>query len=501
MSAERVPPSQRAHLVVCSHGMWGKPSHTSYIAEQLEKAGCLVLNVRSNAGLGTYDGLETMAARLVEELREFLAKACDGSGRREPAVGSISFVGYSAGGLVNRVAVGLLHADGFFRSVAPRAFVTFATPHLGNDNAALLRRVLTSVCGSGCVRAVANVLGGPTVQQMFLVDGDGDAGAGGGAEGAAGGPCLLERLAAPRSEYAAGLSLFGLRAAYGNALRDHTVPFESACLRHRNPYEGAGAGAGAGRVPPGARDREFCDVVGADSAAVPWAQQEAELSTIEQRARRWPAEPWTMARLGRKLLTGLAVCCIVPLLVCWLPIATTVVLPGARLFALLTRGRRRQPAGTLPHAAAHAAHAAGAHAADAAEEQTTRALCAGAIVLQEAVAAEAMDDGSSASSSEPLVSEDGDGGGSGGSGISNDPAALHVCTAALGPKRARMLLQLLALGWVRVHVTVPGPHTHGIIVNRRRMRLERPGIDVVAHAVRMITAATAAAPAAAPSKL
>lgn len=39
--------------------------------------------------------------------------------------------GYSAGGLFNRYAAGLLHREGFFASVRPLCFITIATPHLG----------------------------------------------------------------------------------------------------------------------------------------------------------------------------------------------------------------------------------------------------------------------------------------------------------------------------------------------------------------------------------
>lgn len=40
-------------------------------------------------------------------------------------------VGYSAGGLFNRYACGLLWREGFFLRVRPVCFITIATPHLG----------------------------------------------------------------------------------------------------------------------------------------------------------------------------------------------------------------------------------------------------------------------------------------------------------------------------------------------------------------------------------
>ena len=462
---ELVPPSHGAHLVVCSHGMWGKPSHTGFIAEELEKAGCLVLNVRGNAGVGTYDGLQTCAARLVVELREFLARHgggdADGVTAREPPVGSISFVGYSAGGLVNRAAVGLLHTQGFFGPcMTPRAFVTLATPHLGNDNVAGLRRALLALFGSGCVRGLANAIGGRTVEEMFLVD-----------EASPGRAPLLERMAAPDSVYAAALALFERRVAYGNALCDRTVGFETACLRHRNPYV-SGAGSG-GSVPRDAAERGYCDVVSADSAATPWAEQEAELERVEQRLLKQLPVPWTLRRLGRKALKGLAFCVMAPLFVCWLPIAATVVLPGFRLWARLTFSSRPQPDGEPPVAVAAATSAAAAVEVRAALEATDSADCSD-LLLKEGGGGDSSNCGSGGGARAELAA-----------------TAEHVCSAALGARRGRILLHLLAIGWTRVHVTLPGPHTHGVIVNRRRMRLERPGVKVVAHVVRMCTEAAA----------
>ena len=92
---------QRSHLVVCIHGMWGQPSHTSYIAEQLEHRGCVVLNSSCNAGVATYDGLALNARRLCLEIARFLKSrgegvACDPDGdTTTPRLSSISFVGYT----------------------------------------------------------------------------------------------------------------------------------------------------------------------------------------------------------------------------------------------------------------------------------------------------------------------------------------------------------------------------------------------------------------------
>ncbi|KAI9472351.1 MAG: putative serine esterase-domain-containing protein [Benjaminiella poitrasii] len=92
-------------LAVLSHGLWGVKSHMDYIENQLKKKYKDKLEI-----------IESMIVRL---------------GKNGKKVKKISFVGYSLGGLIMRYAIGILGERGFFDTIQPQSFVTFATPHMG----------------------------------------------------------------------------------------------------------------------------------------------------------------------------------------------------------------------------------------------------------------------------------------------------------------------------------------------------------------------------------
>ena len=97
------------HVVVTVHGMWGRPSHTESLATEIAARGFIVMNSRANSGLGTYDGIEVCAARLCTEVRDFIHNTRQNAatrGTNPPS--SLSFVGYSAGGLFARAAAAQL---------------------------------------------------------------------------------------------------------------------------------------------------------------------------------------------------------------------------------------------------------------------------------------------------------------------------------------------------------------------------------------------------------
>ena len=73
---------------------------------------------------------------------------------------------YSAGGLVARAAIAQLHAEGLFKRLDPRSFVTVATPHLG------MRPFGIGPASAGAVllRPLANMLGGRTVLEILQLD-------------------------------------------------------------------------------------------------------------------------------------------------------------------------------------------------------------------------------------------------------------------------------------------------------------------------------------------
>lgn len=170
------------HLVVCCHGLWGDPSHLSYIIKSLvkkwdaevsprsadetdvktgkapkeggqskkqrdsvssadavtdisgetvtgdmSKAKVVILNTASNAWVRTYDGIDWCAERIVQEIQRETQRLSD----QKRKVTKLSIMGYSLGGLFARYTAGLLYSQGFFRDVEPVHFTTFATPHVG----------------------------------------------------------------------------------------------------------------------------------------------------------------------------------------------------------------------------------------------------------------------------------------------------------------------------------------------------------------------------------
>ncbi|KAG8743494.1 hypothetical protein FRC10_011967 [Ceratobasidium sp. 414] len=124
------------HFVACVHGMWGVPAHLSSLEDTIQKAfpegkeepELVTLRIRTNADSFTYDGLDWGAERAVKEIYEKIGEIeKDGSKK----VTRFSIVGYSLGGLISRYAIGILYQRGFFKTVKPVNFTTFATPHIG----------------------------------------------------------------------------------------------------------------------------------------------------------------------------------------------------------------------------------------------------------------------------------------------------------------------------------------------------------------------------------
>ena len=102
------------HLVVLVHGLWGKPAHMHSIARTLRARHAAddvyLLCAAAYSGLRTYDGVEHGGERVCAEVEALLALRQEDDAAS--AFESISFVGYSMGGLVARYVVGLLEAKG-----------------------------------------------------------------------------------------------------------------------------------------------------------------------------------------------------------------------------------------------------------------------------------------------------------------------------------------------------------------------------------------------------
>jgi predicted alpha/beta-fold hydrolase len=81
------------NLVVLCHGLWGNASHMKPIKEALEKEhkSVTVLNITAFEGTLTYDGVDVCGLRAIDQIKPLLATSK-----------TISFIGYSLGGLILR---------------------------------------------------------------------------------------------------------------------------------------------------------------------------------------------------------------------------------------------------------------------------------------------------------------------------------------------------------------------------------------------------------------
>lgn len=214
-----INPERKAdHLCVLVHGLWGNPSHLSYLAKSLrEKHAEERLNIlvaKSNSGTYTYDGIETGGERVTLEIESLLQELeKDGA---LPA--KLSIVGYSLGGLIARYAIGLLHSKGWFERIQPVNFTTFATPHLG------VRTPLR-----GYHSQLWNAFGSRTLsasgRQLFTIDTFRDTKR-----------PILSLLADPDSVFIRALSLFKNRALYANIINDRSAPYHTTAITATDPF-------------------------------------------------------------------------------------------------------------------------------------------------------------------------------------------------------------------------------------------------------------------------
>ncbi|KAI4182153.1 MAG: hypothetical protein L6R41_006160 [Letrouitia leprolyta] len=214
-----IDPERKAdHLCVLVHGLWGNPSHLSYLAKSLrEKHVEKKLNIlvaKSNSGTYTYDGIETGGERVTQEIESLLQEL-----ERDGALpAKLSIVGYSLGGLIARYAIGLLHSKGWFERIQPVNFTTFATPHLG------VRTPLR-----GYHSQLWNAFGSRTLsasgRQLFTIDTFRDTKR-----------PILSLLADPDSVFIRALSLFKNRALYANIVNDRSAPYYTTAITATDPF-------------------------------------------------------------------------------------------------------------------------------------------------------------------------------------------------------------------------------------------------------------------------
>ena len=198
---------------------------------EVEKGVCeayadhIVLNCKRLSIYTTFQGIDNCGWRLCENILEVVQDyKTESDGRDE--ISSISFIGYSLGGLICRYCVGLLQIRSFFDKVKPMHLITIATPHLGTRlrHRTLSGRVINFV-GSWIVNLYAGRSGG----QIALLDGDENTE-----------PLLLE-MTRLQSCFMQGLRKFPHLYVYANVSNDNTVPYCTSALSYKNNWKSMGS--------------------------------------------------------------------------------------------------------------------------------------------------------------------------------------------------------------------------------------------------------------------
>ncbi|CEP07008.1 hypothetical protein [Parasitella parasitica] len=210
--------SENIALVVLSHGLWGVKGHMEYIENKLMEKyhdRIHILNSSVNEAKYSYDGVDICGERLAEDIESTVVRL-DKSGKK---VKKISLVGYSLGGLIVRYAIGVLGQKGFFNSIEPSYFVTFATPHMG-----------VRLPSSNAFAIMFNFISGRLVsrsgEQLQLLD----------KYDKSQNKTLLEVLSDPEQVYFKYLSEFKTRRTYANIANDKTVAYWTAGLELRDYF-------------------------------------------------------------------------------------------------------------------------------------------------------------------------------------------------------------------------------------------------------------------------
>ncbi|KAI9489448.1 putative serine esterase-domain-containing protein [Zychaea mexicana] len=211
--------SEKTTLVVCQHGLWGVKSHMGFIEKQItevmDSKSISVLNVACNESKYTYDGVDICGKRLAAEIQDYVKYLAD---EERKIVTRLILIGYSLGGLMARYAIGVLGKKGFFDTVEPLLYVTFATPHLG------VRREANTKFGKVYNFVTGHMLS-RTGEQLQLLDSHEN------------GRPILSILADPDREFYQYLAKFKTRRTYANVANDRTVPYWSAAMDTCNYFK------------------------------------------------------------------------------------------------------------------------------------------------------------------------------------------------------------------------------------------------------------------------
>ncbi|GAA5891805.1 hypothetical protein JCM8208_002892 [Rhodotorula glutinis] len=245
------------HLVTACHGLWGHPSHIAYIKESLlyhtsrpgsssssssspaPKVIVLVPETNAVSFAHTYDGIDTCADRVVDEIDAEVKRIHDDGGRVE----AFSIVGYSLGGLVARYVLGLLdsRSPSFFDDVRPAHFATFASPAIGIPRYKTFWSSTFAFLGSRLLSRTGSQL---HERDRFLpAQFNAEAPAQDGRKGISkllprrnAAEPLLKIMADPRYSFYRALSRFEHIDVFANTVNDRTVPFPTGGIEAHDPF-------------------------------------------------------------------------------------------------------------------------------------------------------------------------------------------------------------------------------------------------------------------------
>lgn len=185
------------HLIILTHGFYSTPSSLKQMYNKLIKLPkTQILWSKVNSGItNTSDGIINAGIRLSHEILEYIPTQ---------KFTKISFVGSSMGGLVNRVAIGLLlnYEEQTIAGLIPTIYISFGTPHLGILDSSYLYQNL----------GYALTHDSQSLEDFTLRN------------------QTLELISDPKTVYFYGLSLFKTRWLFANIDNDGLVNYESSAI-------------------------------------------------------------------------------------------------------------------------------------------------------------------------------------------------------------------------------------------------------------------------------
>lgn len=201
------------------HGLWGSAANLDRmdavlktIMENDDSVALHTFAPTTFSQFKTYDGIEHIGNYVIKSLFKELERLH----AKDVTIDKISFIGYSLGGLITRYVVGELYGVGFFETIKPVFFTTFATPHMGT-------RFFSTY---GCYSSIMNFLGsnflGQSGRDLFIKDGK---------------DSMLYKLADKKGKYYKSLLQFNRLLSFANIRYDRTVAFYTSYMTEYDAFK------------------------------------------------------------------------------------------------------------------------------------------------------------------------------------------------------------------------------------------------------------------------